>query len=737
MISPGLGTAVGVDDGVEVGSSPPLQAASTSTNVRTGRSRAAARPPKPRPHAGPRNATLMQRIIDSTPPHPSRRRLSLLAAVLAAALVLASCDGAAPTPAPTAPTPTATPVPTAELTTPPSPSARAAEPTATAPVPTIAPTPTPTPVHTPTPAPIPVPPADFLPIPKPPHGDPIELAERLKFGGGMKIEPLQRIETELAVGHVEEFHVLDPGALRPFTVEAELRAVSEHAYFFVERGTRVPDSAIAASARELEERIIPAIRRLVNPGWDPGAGLDSRLTILHARIPNVGGYYSLLDTLPRAVNRLSNERPMVYLSLLALQPGNRQYFSVLAHELQHAAQAAADPFEAAWVHEGASEYVASLAGYQGGPEAFYFVPPNTQLTLWPDEFEAAGPHYAAAYSFVRYLGERVGEAAIVSLLSSPLTGVEGVEAFLVEQGIAGGFDEFFYDWTEDNLKAALAVAGGAFGFRLGRSIAGAGEVEAQASQYAADYIRIEPDDRARRLVFQGRAETALLPTTPRSGRMMWWSNRGDAVDATLTRAFDLTGVSQASLAFDLWFDIEEGFDFAYVLASRDGGASWDVLEGRHSTVRDPLDLSFGPAYSAKSGGGRTARWIEEEIDLTGYAGGEVLLRFEYVTDQATHAEGMLIDDLRLEAAGFFDDAESEAGWTAEGFFRTDNRVPQTYGVRLVEFGGGNVVEVPLDDALRGEVSLPANGPGVVVLVAPAAPVTGVPAAYRVAVEYVE
>ena len=685
---------------------------------------------------------LMERIIDSTPPHPSRRRLSLLAAVLAAALVLASCDGGAPTPAaPTAPAHTATPVPTAESTPPPSPSSRAAEPTAlptaTALAPTIAPTLTPTPAHTPTPAPIPAPPADFLPIPKPPRGDPIELAERLKFGGGMKIEPLQRIETELAVGHVEEFHVLDPGELRPFTVEAELRLVSEHAYFYVERGVRVRDSQLTASARELEERIIPAIRRLVNPDWEPGAGIDSRLTILNARIPNVAGYYNLLDTLPRAVNRLSNERPMVYLSLLALQPGGDRYYGTLAHELQHAAQAAADPFEAAWVHEGAAEYVADVAGYRGGPEAFFFVPPGIQLTLWPAEYEAVGPHYGAAYSFMTYLGERVGEDALVSLLTSPLTGIEGVEAFLGEQGIDGGFDAFFLEWTVDNLKRALAIAGEAFGFGLRSRIAGAGEVEREGSQYAADYVIIDSDDRPRRLVFEGRAETALLPTTPPSGRMMWWSNRGDGVDATLTRAFDLSGVSQASLAFDLWFDIEEGFDFAYVLASRDGGASWDVLEGRHSTVRDPLDLSFGPAYTAKSGGGRTARWIEEEIDLTGYVGGEVLLRFEYVTDQATHAEGMLIDDLRLEAAGFFDDAESEAGWTAEGFFRTDNRVPQTYGVRLVEFGGENVVEVPLDEALRGEVSLPANGPGVVVLVAPAAPVTGVPAAYRIAVEYVE
>ena len=197
-------------------------------------------------------------------------------------------------------------------------------------------------------------------------------------------------------------------------------------------------------------------------------------------------------------------------------------------------------------------------------------------------------------------------------------------------------------------------------------------------------------------------------------------------------------MSDASLTFDLWFDIEEGFDFTYVLASRDGGLSWDVLEGSHSTVDDPLGQSFGPAYTGKSGGGRNARWVEEEIDLSEYAGGEVLVRFEYVTDQAVHAEGMVLDDLRLEATGFFDDAEADAGWTAEGFFRTDNRVPQTYGVRVVEFGtDARVIEIPLDETLRGEVALPADGPGFVVLVAPAAPVTGVPAAYWLALEYIE
>ena len=670
--------------------------------------------------------------------------MTLLSALLAAALLLAACDGGTPTPTPeptAAPTATSTavpalqphtPTPAATATPTPEPTVSALRSTAT---PTAAAT-TPTAPSAPTATSVPA--RSFLPIPEPPRGDPIELAERLKYGGGTKLAPLTLIETELAVGHVEEFHVLDIGDLRPFTVEAELRLVSEHAYFYVERGARVRDSQLEASARELEEQIIPTIRRLVNPEWEPGAGIDSRLTILNARIPNIAGYYNLLDTLPRAVNRLSNERPMVYLSLLAVQPGGDRYHGVLTHELQHAAQADADPFETAWVHEGAAEYAAAAAGYRGGPEGFFFVPPGIQLTLWPDEHDAVGPHYAAAYSFMTYLAQRVGEDALVSLLTSPLTGAEGVESFLAAQGIDDDFDAFFLKWTVDNLKRALALAGNSFGAGLRSRISGTGEVEREASQYAADYVLVDSDDRARRLLFEGSPEVRLLPTSPPSGKMMWWSNRGDGIDATLTRAFDLTGVSDASLNFDLWFDIEESFDFAYVMASRDGGLSWNVLEGSHSTVDDPLGQSFGPAYTGKSGGGRSARWVQEEIDLSDYAGGEVLIRFEYVTDQAVHAEGLLLDDLRLEATDFFDAAESDAGWQAEGFFRTDNRVPQTYGVRLVEFGAEpRVVEVPLDETLRGEVALPANGPGGVVLVAPTARVTGVPAPYRVAVEYIE
>ena len=163
-----------------------------------------------------------------------------MGAALAAALLVAACDGGAPTPPPSA-----APAPSATLTASAIEPATAPPPTATLESATAAPTaastatPTPaatTPAPTPTSAPTPPPARSFLPIPEPPRGDPIELAERLKYGGAVEIAPLPRIETELAVGHVEEFHVLDPLALRPFTVEAELRLVSEHAYFYFERG---------------------------------------------------------------------------------------------------------------------------------------------------------------------------------------------------------------------------------------------------------------------------------------------------------------------------------------------------------------------------------------------------------------------------------------------------------------------------------------------------------------------
>ena len=42
---------------------------------------------------------------------------------------------------------------------------------------------------------------------------------------------------------------------------------------------------------------------------------------------------------------------------------------------------------------------------------------------------------------------------------------------------------------------------------------------------------------------------------------------GDKSDMTLTGAFDLSGLTQATLSFQTWYDVEEGWDYAYVTVS--------------------------------------------------------------------------------------------------------------------------------------------------------------------------
>ncbi len=85
--------------------------------------------------------------------------------------------------------------------------------------------------------------------------------------------------------------------------------------------------------------------------------------------------------------------------------------------------------------------------------------------------------------------------------------------------------------------------------------------------------------------------------------------------------------------------------------------------------------------------GNSGGWIDESVDLSEFAGAEVLIRFEYVTDDAVNINGACFDDIAIPEIGFFDDAESATGpgdeWIANGFARIDPEVPQEWFVTLV------------------------------------------------------
>ena len=186
------------------------------------------------------------------------------------------------------------------------------------------------------------------------------------------------------------------------------------------------------------------------------------------------------------------------------------------------------------------------------------------------------------------------------------------------------------------------------------------------------------------------------------GTWCWWGNRGDSIDTTLTREFDLTNLSEATLEFMVWFDIEEGWDYAYVEASSDGGETWTILEGDHTTDENPVGNSYGHSYTGPSNG-----WLKERVDLTPFAGSRVLIRFEYITDAAVYENGLVIDDIAVPEIDFLDDAESDEEWNALGFERIDNVVPVDYVVLVIERrrdGTDTVRRMEIDQDGRGKTS---------------------------------
>ena len=59
--------------------------------------------------------------------------------------------------------------------------------------------------------------------------------------------------------------------------------------------------------------------------------------------------------------------------------------------------------------------------------------------------------------------------------------------------------------------------------------------------------------------------------------------------------------------------------------STDGGTGWQPLTGRYTTTANPTGNNLGAGYNGQSGGaGGGAQWVREEIDLTPYAGQQVL-----------------------------------------------------------------------------------------------------------------
>ena len=533
-------------------------------------------------------------------------------------------------------------------------------------------------------------------------------------------------------GRRDTFWLVDLPGLKVYQSQFELRLVTPHAYWYVEDGQSIRQGDIERSAAEFEKEIYPRVTAVFGTEWSPGVDNDPHLNILNARLRGVGGYYSSTAEYPASVSKNSNQREIIYVNSGATPIGSQSYLEVLAHELQHAVHWNADPSEETWVNEGLSELSTSIAGLSNGSFRRFLRSGPTSLVHWPLDPIDSGANYGAASLFMHYLVEHYGDPNdLRPLLSEQEDDINGINGYLQALGHDVTFREVFRDWAVANL---LDESEGLFGYgelevraSVSKSVDRFSEVKSAIPQYAVEYIKLDSFNGPLRLRFQAPAETALLPTEV-GPQGCWWSNSGDSINSTLTGTVDLRDLSRATLSYQVWYSLEEKWDYAYLQVSTDGGRTWDILETAHTSPENPIGNSFGTGYTGASRG-----WVDESVDLGRYAGRQILLRFQYVTDDAVNGSGLCIQQIAIPETGLLDGTE---GWQARGFVLIDNRVKQDYLVQVIETAKTNRVTVmPLDQANRGELIVPAPQrlDRLVVAVAALAPKTRQPAPYTLTV----
>jgi hypothetical protein len=434
---------------------------------------------------------------------------------------------------------------------------------------------------------------------------------------------------------------------------------------------------------------------------------------------------------------------MFYINLDNAMPGDDYFDGVLAHEFQHMIHWVMDRDEDTWVNEGLSELAGQINNYDvGNSDWLYTTKPDTQLTAWPD-LEDSGPNYGASYLFLAYFLEQYGEQAIRQLVAEPANGIAGFDAVMEKVDPAQRqFRDLFTDWVIANYLDDTMLDQGRYGYtalqidqpaHAAHHTAYPIHETATVRQYAADYILLEGDGTLT-IEFNGSQAVPLVGNASHSGEYQWCSVRGDEGDATLTRAFDLGELEQATLQAWAWYDLETDYDYAYVEISSDGGQTWDILSNQHTTDTNPSGNSYGPAFTGLSGGGEKPRWVQESFDLTPYAGQPVLIRFEVVTDDTINHPGFCLDDVSIPELDYHTDVEAGTeSWQAEGWVRVTDHVPQEFIVRLITLGKEiRVDRMALDEQMHGTMTVVGVGTDVdraVLVVSAMAPSTTELASY--------
>jgi immune inhibitor A len=563
------------------------------------------------------------------------------------------------------------------------------------------------------------------------------------------------------VGHGATFWVVNASQTGFHQIHATLVYATPHVYMYLQDGVSASLQAIQQSADRFENSSYVKDRSVYGQQWALGPDHDQHITVLNATgLGPIGGYFSSEDEFPRAVFPYSNERQMIYINLDGgAVPGTSFYDATLAHEFQHMIHWYWHPADPSWVNEGMSVLAQHLNGFtSGGVDQAFLQQPNTMLGGWSDDASANVAHYGAGYLFMDYFAEHYGGYPVLQqLLTNREQTPLNFDQVLAAHGYTDRFNDVFAKWVIANLLNDPNVAHGIYAYptipgetaTVQHSVPaypftdGSAATPASVNQYATQYYDFTPaaGGQTLALTFHGAPYVGIVGNQPYGGaRDEWWSNSANDMDSTLTHSFDLTSLAgkPVTLSFAAWYNLEPDFDYAYVEVSTDGGANWTPLPATTSTDTNPNGANYGHGMTGISGGGATPAWVQERVDLSAFAGKQIQVRFETITDDAVHYPGLTVDNIQIPQLNFADNVSTDNGWQAQGWVRSTNTLPERYVLQAVVYPAGQgqpqVRQIPVDPA-TGAAQISFAGLGgtishVTLAVSALAPATIVPAQYQ-------
>jgi len=642
--------------------------------------------------------------------------------------------------------------------------------------------------------------------------DPAALAQQLLgYDGGLAIPDPFPV---YAVGDTTPFWVSKVGEEKPTKINATVAAATEGLYIFVEDGIDYNPETLAPFAGRLD--FIFSVLRITNnrgaivaapqsrmdmalfPLLEiPDADNDPHLYVLFARDlrDNRITIYNPNNSLPMqlAPEGYTNQHEMVIVNTSAF-PGvvledpayqnvlTRQFFNLLAFHNT--------PGQAPWLREALATYMLLQINEQeigqNDLTAFMNAPDTSLMQI------TGGAAFGVGQLFLRYVQQRFGVDVFTELFSETGTGLAPLDRVLARHNITDletglpitawdvfadfvmanalngniGDGRFQYPGLQMELSPATAVLRDQFDFQAD---------ELAVQQLGTAYVVMATSTPVDfRLIFSGPSLTQRLPIPGDPANHFYWSGNAVNANTSLTRAFDLTGVEEATLTFDAWYTLLDRWNYGYVQVSADGGVTWDVLPATHTTTENAYGLAYGAAftrisnpepprpfpylgvgldtdgitiieitedsplqgtdvqvgdviagfdeqvwgeqpsvvgYLANFNPGDTVNlylqrgeeffsqevvlaihptrvfsqeslWLPQMVDLSAYAGQQVLVRFAYISVGETQDRGFAVDNIAIPEIGFSDDAEQGVpGWLLNGWQQMNNQVQQRYLVQ--------------------------------------------------------